>query len=373
MSVKLRQDVLTNARRIVIKLGSQLLTNAKGELDTRYMSRIADQVSELIQDGRQVTLVSSGAIAMGRKMLKLDRRPKDVGVLQAVASVGQTGLMNRWHDFFKKHDLHAAQMLLTRDDIEDRNRYLNIRNCIGELHEIGGVPIINENDTVSVAELRFGDNDVLAALVANALGAEALILLSVVDGLHDGNDQPMDRVDDVNAVRAHIRQGTSTMGTGGMVTKLEAARMVTDAGEVAVIANGRTPNVIRRLMSGEKLGTVFMPRPRRLGQRQRWIGQAVRPAGTLAVDDGAVKALTQQGRSLLATGITDVVGQYKKGDVVVVRDGRGHEVARGLINYDSDETRVIMGKKTSQFETLLGRSAYAEVVHRDNLVITSAV
>jgi len=370
-STQFRQQVLTQARRIVVKLGSQLLTNKNGVLDTRYMRRIADQVAELIEQGYDVTLVSSGSIAMGRKMLKLDKRPKDVGVLQAVASVGQTGLMDRWHDLFAKHDLHAAQMLVTRSDFEDRNRYLNIRNCIGELHGINAVPIINENDTVSVAELRFGDNDVLAALVCNALAADALILLSVVDGLHDENDQAIEMVDDTDAVRMLVHSGRSDFGSGGMVTKLEAARMVTDAGEVAVIANGRSKDVLKRIVTGEKVGTIFVPGRTRLAPRRRWIGQAVRPAGVLAVDQGAASALIDKGKSLLATGITEVVGNYKKGDVVVIRDPRGHEVARGLINYDAEETRKIQGKRTSQFESLLGRTAYDEVIHRDNLVITA--
>ncbi|MBI1369337.1 MAG: glutamate 5-kinase [Planctomycetes bacterium] len=370
-SSEIRQQVLVGAKRIVIKVGSQILTNASGGFDTRYMKRLAEQIAELIGQGCDVTLVSSGAVAMGRKILNLDKRPKDVGVLQAVASVGQTGLMNAWHEFFAEYGLNIAQMLLTRDDVEDRNRYLNIRNCLTELHEMRAVPIINENDTVSVAELRLGDNDVLAALVANALCADVLILLSVIDGLQDEKGEVLDVVEDVAAARSLIRSGKSEMGTGGMHTKLEAARMVTDAGEAAVIANGRAKDVIRRIMAGETVGTLFVPAQRRMAPRQRWIGQAVRPAGVIMVDEGAAMALIERNKSLLATGIIDVVGQYQKGDVVVIRDARGHELARGLTNYNSDETRAIMGKRTTQFEDILGRRAYDEVVHRDNMAITS--
>jgi glutamate 5-kinase len=365
-----RQHALRRARRLVVKVGSQVLTNRAGELDPRYMRRIGDQLSTLIHRGYDVTLVSSGSIAVGRKTLRMDARPKDVGVLQAVAAVGQTGLMDRWHDVFARHSIEVAQMLLTRGDFEDRNRYLNIRNCITELHRIPALPIINENDTVAVDEIRLGDNDVLAALLTNALGADALILLSTVNGLQDAEGNVVDRVEDPVDAAHLIRSEKSTLGSGGMQTKIEAARMATEAGEPAVVADGREKDVLLRLLDGESVGTVFVPAERKLPSRRRWIGQAVRPAGTIAVDQGAARALLRNKRSLLATGISDVLGHYRKGDVVVVQDPEGREIARGLTNYDAEETRTIMGERSDRFEKLLGHRAYQEVVHRDNLVLT---
>ena len=369
-STELRQSVIRQAQRVVVKLGTQLLTDEQGRLDAGCLSGIAAQVAELRRRGIDVTIVSSGSVGVGCKTLGLTERPTDVGAIQAVAAVGQSGLMSRWYDAFKAHDIRVAQMLVTRNDFEDRQRYLNIRNCIGELHEYGAVPIINENDTVSVEEIRFGDNDILAALVTNSLRADLLVLLSVVDGLLDEGGNKLDIVHDVLDARALVLREKSDLGTGGMESKLEAARLVTDAGEVAVIANGRADQILTRLLDAEQVGTVFVPANRKLDSKSRWIGMTVRPTGTLTVDDGAVDALTQNGTSLLAIGITDITGRFEKGDVAVVRDGRGREVARGLINYDSRECRLIMGKRTEQFESLLGRKAYDEVIHRDNMVLT---
>jgi glutamate 5-kinase len=370
-STTLRQQVLMRARKLVVKIGSQLLTNSRGELDTRHIRHIGDQVAELIRRGYQVTLVSSGAIAVGRKMLELPGRPKDIAILQGVAAIGQTGLMNRWHKIFARHGLNVGQILLTRDDFEDRTRYLNLRNCLLELPKMSTVPIINENDAVAVDEIRLGDNDVLAALVANAMSADALILLSVVEGLKNETGEVIDLVDDFAAAAGMVDDTRSTLGTGGMGTKLQSARTVTEAGEIAVVAGGRVRNVLLKIAEGQKVGTVFAPSRRKLDSRQRWIGQAVRPAGTIVVDDGAAQAIAQSNRSLLATGIMEVVGQFQKGDVVVVRDTRGHEIARGLINYNADETRQVKGQKTSQLEKTLHRRAYDEVIHRDNLVVTA--
>lgn len=369
-STQLRQQVLAKARRLVVKVGSQLLTNDAGELDMRHVRAIADQIATLIARGYDVTLVSSGAIAVGRHTLGLDKRPKDVGVLQAVAAVGQTGLMDRWSAAFAKHGLAVAQMLVTRGDFEDRNRYLNIRNCITELHALRAVPVINENDTVSVDEIRLGDNDVLAALVTNAVAADVLVLLSSVDGVHDSAGNVVEMIDDADGAQSLVQKQQTSLGTGGMGTKLAAAKMVTDAGELAVITGGRVKDVLLRLTAGEKVGTVFVPADKKLEPRRRWIGQAGKAVGEITIDDGAARAVTQRGKSLLATGITAVTGSFKKGDIIIVRDPTGAEIARGLTNYAADETRTIMGKRTSQFEKLLGRKAYDEVIHRDNLVLS---
>lgn len=370
-STQLRQTVLTQAKRLVIKVGSQLLTRDDGGIDQAFIDGLAAQIGKLIDDGYEITLVSSGAIAVGRLDLNMSQRPRDIGVLQAVAAVGQSGLMRRWERAFGAISRGVGQMLVTRGDFEDRNRYLNFRNCVAELHRIGYVPIVNENDAVSVDEIRLGDNDVLAAIVTNALRADALVLLTVVDGLHDGAGALVDLVEDAVEARSLVAEGSSAMGTGGMATKLEAARTVTDAGEIAVIASGRTDNVLGRIARGEKVGTVFVPAARKLDARRRWIGQTVRPAGVIVVDDGAATALCERGKSLLATGITEVTGAFAKGDVVVVRDVRGREIARGLINYDGDDSRKIAGQHSDRFESLLGHAAYDEVIHRDNLVVTA--
>jgi glutamate 5-kinase len=369
-STALRNNVIARTHHAVIKLGTQLLTGADGRLDPPYLAEVAAQVAALRRRGIAVTLVSSGAVGAGCGVLQLGARPTDVSVAQAVASVGQTGLMSCWEAAFRPHGLHVGQMLLTRQDFDDRQRYLNIRNCIGELHELNAIPVINENDTVSVEEIRFGDNDILAALLCNALRADLLVLLSVVDGLKDADGAVLDIVRDTADARALIMRERTAMGSGGMQTKLEAARLVTDAGEVAVIANGRAERVLPRLLEGEKLGTVFVPAERKLDSRARWIGMTVRPAGTLTVNDGAAEAIARRGASLLAIGIDEITGRFEKGDVVLVRDQRGREIARGLTNYAADEARRIRGRRSDEFEAILGRQAYEEVIHRDNMVLT---
>lgn len=375
-STHIRQTVLRNARRVIVKLGTNLLTSRDEKiagLDLSYLCEMANQVVALRKRGLEVTIVSSGAVGAGCAELGLTSRPRDVADLQAVAAVGQRRLMTYFHDAFEPHDLKAAQLLLTRGDFDDRVRFLNIRNCVTRLHALNCVPVINENDTVAVDELRFGDNDMLAALMCNALRADALVLLTVVDGLMDAQGERIDLVTSVQEAVALIRRGEKTaLGTGGMTTKLDAARLVSDAGEVAIIAHGREPHILPRLFDGEKLGTVFIPAQRKLDSRQRWIGLTKRPAGTITIDAGAVTAVTTRGKSLLASGIVHTTGAFERGEVILVRDEAGREIARGLCNYTADELRLIMGKKSSQFEKLLGRTAYAEVVHRDNLVVTAA-
>lgn len=373
-STEVRQNVLTKARRVVVKIGTHLITRektARPGIDTAFLRQIAAQIAELDGAGYEVTLVSSGAIGAGCAELGLDKRPTDVADQQAVAAIGQRRLMTHMHDVFSKHKLGVGQVLLTRSDFDERARFLNIRNCIHKLHELGCIPILNENDAVAVEELRFGDNDLLAALTANALRADALILLTIVDGLLDEEDNVIDLVDDVLRFIGLAKRSGNAFSSGGMQTKLEAARLVVEAGEVAVIANGREKHVLHRLLSGEKLGTVFLPAGRKLDSRQRWIGLTARPAGTVSVDDGAAAALVSRGKSLLASGISQITGMFDRGDVVLVRDGAGREIARGLSNYNADELRLIMGKRSNQFEKILGRPAYAEVIHRDNLVLLS--
>ena len=353
-------------------MGTQLISNAEGTLDLPYIRRIADQIAALRKGGREVTVVSSGAIGAGCAELGLAKRPRNVTALQAVAAVGQRRLMTRMHDAFSRHNLPVGQVLLTRDDFDDRVRFLNIRNCVTHLHSLGCVPIINENDTVAVEELealRVGENDLLAAMICNALRADALILLTVVDGLEDTSGQCIDLVDEVQRSLEYVRCERSSLGKGGMYSKLAAAKLVTDAGEIVVIANGRERNVLPRLFDGEKIGTVILPANRKLDSRQRWIALTARPTGQVTIDDGAARAITARGKSLLATGIMEATGHFERGEILLVRDQKGCEIARGLSNYSAGEVRLIMGKRSNQFEKILGRPAYDEVIHRDNMVV----
>jgi len=368
----IRHEHLGNVRSLVVKLGTQLLSTSAGRLDSAFVATIAGQVAELCKQGVRVTIVSSGAIGCGLGELGLSQRPTDLGKLQAVAAVGQRRLMDVWADAFEPHKLPVAQLLLTRQDIDDRTRFLNLRNTISAVHEMKAVPIVNENDTVSTAELvkiTFGDNDILAALLAHALHADLLVLLTVVDGLLDKDDQAVRLVRHARETRELVREEKSPLGKGGMDSKVLAARMVNDAGDAMVIADGRMDRILPRLLAGEELGTLFVPEAsRKLSSRSRWIG-AVRPAGTIVIDDGARRALVEQNKSLLPAGIVKVEGEFVRGDVVAIRGADGKIVARGLSNYSAADTALIRGKKTHQVRELLAESAYDEVVHRDNLVL----
>jgi glutamate 5-kinase len=363
--------ILRAVRTIVVKLGTQLLTDSAGQLNGALIESMAAQIAELRRRGTHVTIVSSGAIGAGLRELKLANRPTDLGKLQAVAAVGQRRLMDVWAGAFAKAGLPVAQVLLTREDIDDRVRFLNLRNTITACHELGAVPIINENDTISTDELvkiSFGDNDILAALVTHALRAELLVLLSVVDGLLDPEGKPIRLVERPADVQTLVRAEKSPLGKGGFNSKLEAARMVSESGEAMVIADGRMENILLRVLDGEEVGTLFLPGARKLSSRSRWIG-SVRPAGTIVVDEGAVRALVQQHRSLLPAGIVRVEGAFERGDIVAIQSAEGVQIGRGLSNYAADQIEQIRGKKTQEVRKLLAESAYDEVVHKDNLVM----
>src|SRR3989442_13549525 len=296
-----RKQTLASVHSVVIKLGTQLLSAADGRLDTMFLDTMAHQIATLRARGVLVTVVSSGAIGAGMRELNLPKRPTDLAKLQAVAAVGQRRLMDGWADAFAPHGIHVAQLLLTREDIDDRTRFLNVRNTIHAVHELGAVPVINENDTISTDELvkiSFGDNDILAALVTHALRADLLVLLSVVDGVLDAEGNPVRLVETLERARELVRAEKSALGRGGMNSKVEAARMVTESGEAMVIADGRMENVIPRILDGEELGTLFVPAGRKRSGRSRWIGSA-RPEGRIFVDDGAARALAEKNRSLL--------------------------------------------------------------------------
>lgn len=374
-STDIRQSVLRDARQVVVKIGTQLITGGTAKkalpaVDLDFIADAARQIAELTKAGVQVTLVSSGAIGAGCVEMGLAKRPTDVAEQQAVAAIGQRALMTHWHDALTKHKLGVGQVLLTRADFDDRLRFLNIRNCVTKLHEMRCIPVLNENDTVAVEEIRFGDNDLLAALMCSALRAQVLLLLTSVDGLLDASGEVVDRVDNVIEQLQLVRHDQkSSWGSGGMQTKLEAARVVVEAGEVAVIASGREKDVVKRVLAGERLGTVFAPAVRTLDSRQRWIGLTARPAGAIAIDPGAVEALTARGKSLLAAGVRDMTGRFERGDIVMVRDHHGKEIARGLTNYSADELRLIRGKRSNQIAGVLGKPAYKSVIQREHLVL----
>jgi glutamate 5-kinase len=368
-----RSTRVASARSVVVKLGTQVLSDEKNHLDLAFVASIARQVATLRERGVRVTIVSSGAAGSGMAELGLSKRPTDLATLQAVAAVGQRCLMDGWASAFAPLGLKVAQLLLTRDDTDHRTRFLNLRNTIAAVHELGAVPIINENDTVSTDELvriTFGDNDLLAATVAQALRADLLVLLSVVDGVLDAGRKRVPMISSIDEGKRHLQPTKSTLGKGGMNSKLEAARMVTGNGEAMVIAHGRSPDVLTRILGGEDVGTLFVPasNSRRTG-RTRWI-RAARGKGALTVDAGAVAAITKKGRSLLPAGLTSVSGDFARGDVVDIVTSEGVVVARGLSNYAAEDAKKIVGKKTSELRSLIGPQAYDEVVHRDNMVVT---
>jgi glutamate 5-kinase len=369
--MNVRESALTSVKSIVVKLGTQLLTDKSGRLDTVFLSTVAQQIMHLRSRGILVTIVSSGAVGAGVAELNLPKRPTDLAKLQAVAAIGQRKLMDAWAAAFSPHELHVAQLLLTREDVDDRQRFLNLRNTIHAVHELGGVPIINENDTIStdeIVKITFGDNDILAALVTHALRADLLVLLSVVDGISDDAGKPVRMVETVDSARDWVRTEKSAMGKGGMDSKLNAARMVTDAGSAMVVANGRITDVLTNLLAGNEVGTLFVPGAKKRSARSRWIGSA-RPMGSIFIDEGAIRALVEKNKSLLPAGITKVIGEFNRGDVVAIGGADGKTIAKGLSNYTATEIESIRGKKTSEVRAILEESAYDEVVHRDNLVL----
>jgi glutamate 5-kinase len=374
MSEKIRQELFSKVSSAVVKVGTNVLTDDNGRLDHDLIGDLSGQIAILLKRGIKLAVVSSGAIGAGMDALRMTRRPDDLPRLQACAAIGQARLIHVFDQALSRHGFHAAQILITRDDFEHRSRYLNIRHCIGALQQMGAVPILNENDTVSVDEIRYGDNDIIAALVTHNLRADALVLLTVVEGLYRDKARG-DLIDVVETIddrlTALIDGSRSRSGTGGMGSKLESARTVTQSGEAAVMACGRRKNVLVDLFDGKKVGTLFLPNPCRMTSRKRWLAFSARSRGKLTVDAGAVRALVEGGKSLLAGGITQVAGDFEAGDVVAIVDDQGREIARGLVNYDAESLRKIRGCKSSQFKAILGSKPYDEVIHRDNLVLRS--
>ena len=367
---------LSRIRRLVVKVGSGLITAPGQGPDSRRIAALAADIATVAGERREVALVTSGAIVTGMARLGLPARPRSIPEKQAAAAVGQSALMWHYEQAFKKHGLSVGQVLLTAQDVGDRGRYLNARNTLLALLDFGVLPIVNENDTVAVDEIKVGDNDNLAALVAHLIDADLLILLTDVDGLYTGDprrDPSARRLDTVEAVNEDIRRlvfdAAGAVSVGGMATKLEAAQKAGASGIPMVIASGREAGVVGRLLKGEMLGTYFQPRDDRLAARKRWIGYAVRPQGRLTVDAGAKKALTERGKSLLPSGLVEVSGEFQAGEVVTLAAAESGDFARGLVNYDAAELRKIRGAKTADIERALGYKGVGEVIHRDNLVV----
>jgi glutamate 5-kinase len=360
----------------VVKVGTNVLTAADGTLDANRLQGLTDQLNAIRQTGRRVALVSSGAIGAGIGQLGLAQRPTDLRHLQACAAVGQGALMQAYQECLSRHGVQSAQILLTAGDFDNRNRYLNARNTILTLFEWGCLPVINENDTVSVAEIRFGDNDHLAAMVTNLLQAPLLILLTVVDGLY-GADPRADPAAQVlttvptidGSVMDRAGASRSSLGTGGMRSKVRAARLATMAGESVIIANGTRPGILDAIFRCESVGTLFLPHGGTVPAWKRWLGFTARPKGRLLVDAGARNAVQNKGRSLLPIGVVQVIGSFGKGDIVALCDAEGVEFARGLTNYTSADAARICGLRTERIAEVLGTIPYEEIVHRDNLVV----
>ncbi len=372
-----RQEILTQSQTVVVKVGTNVLTEADGRLDSRRLQALADQIQRIRHSGRQVALVSSGAIGAGIGRLGLGKRPADLRHLQACAAIGQSFLMRAYQECFDRHNINTAQILLTAGDFDNRTRYLNARNTILTLFEWQVLPIINENDTVSIAEIRFGDNDHLAAMVTNLLQAPLLILLTVVDGLYssDPNSDPKaEKVVTVSHIDSSVTDmagsSKSTLGTGGMQSKLRAARLATAAGESVIMANGSSPGVLDAIFAAEPVGTLFLPQRANLPAWKRWLGLTARPKGKLFINDGARTAVRENGKSLLPVGVVEIQGNFRAGDVVSLCDMTGAEFARGLTNYSSDDAGQILGLRTAKIQEVLGSVPYEELVHRDNMAVT---
>lgn len=372
------QSVINAATRIVVKVGSSLVTNDGKGLDLHALARWAAEIAELRRRGKQVVLVSSGAIAEGCQRLGWMVRPKSVDQLQAAAAVGQMGLCQAYESAFRHYGLGTAQILLTHDDLSDRTRYLNARSTLTTLLSLNVIPIINENDTVVTDEIRLGDNDTLGALVTNLIEADALIILTDQQGLFtaDPRKQPdAQLVDEATAGDPQLETmaggAGSKVGTGGMLTKILAAKRAAHSGAHTVIACGRETHVLSRLADGEPIGTQLIAQTTRLAARKQWLADHLKLTGRIVLDAGAANAIAHKGTSLLPIGVVSIEGDFLRGEAVACMDPKGQEIARGLVNYSSDEARQIMRVATRDIESILGYVGEAELIHRDNMVLTA--
>ena len=372
----LQNSLLANTKVLIVKVGSSLVTNNGAGLDRTAIAAWATQISALVKQGKQVVLVSSGAVAEGMQRLGWKKRPVEVNELQAAAAVGQMGLVQMYESCFAEHNLHTAQILLTHDDLRDRKRYLNARSTLKTLLDLGVIPIINENDTVVTEEIRFGDNDTLAALVANLIEADALVILTDQQGLYSADPRKHKDAKFINfetagnIVLEKMAGGAgSDVGTGGMLTKILAAKRAAHSGAHTVIASGREIDVLIRLSAGEAIGTHLKSTQIKTIAKKQWLADHLRIGGKLVLDAGAVKVLKADGKSLLSIGVIEVVGQFERGDVVACVNEAGIEVARGIVNYNSADTSRIKQKASTEIEQILGYVEESELIHRDNLIV----
>jgi len=375
MSIANKREFLRNAKRWVIKVGSALLTDPAAGLNKELVQGLVAQIAQLKHSNNDVVLVSSGSIVEGMQRLSWASRPRALYQLQAAAAVGQMGLIQTYESAFKEHELQTAQVLLTDADMANRSRYLNARSTLRALLDLGVVPVVNENDTVVTEEIRFGDNDTLAALVANLIEADVLVILTDQDGLYDKD--PRSNSDLTLISEAKAGDGTlekmagpsSNLGRGGMLTKLQAAGKAARSGAATIIANGMTNGVLLRIKNCEDCGSLLLPNRERLAARKQWMAGQMKVRGQVVLDDGAVRVLRDSGRSLLPVGVTHVQGEFARGELVACLDLQQREIARGLINYSSNETQKILGKPSGEIEKALGYVDEPELIHRDNIVV----
>jgi glutamate 5-kinase len=374
----MRTALLSHVKRVVVKIGSGVISTEEG-LDQPMLEAIAADLCQLRHQGIEVIVVSSGAVAAGKGQLGIHGRPQTIPQKQAAAAIGQTRIIRAYKDTFLEHGYNVAQVLLTRDDLSNRRRYLNARNTLTTLLEYGVTPVVNENDTVVVEEIRFGDNDNLSALVTSLIEADLLIILSDVDGFYDcdPSENPEARlihlVERITPkIEAMAGESRSNLGTGGMSTKIKAAKRVGLAGVGTLIVNGRAPGVLRRIFAGDEVGSYFLAAESKLTAKKRWIAFSKKPQGKLLVDDGACRAVIKQGKSLLPSGISAVEGNFERGDAVRICDRQGLEFAKGVISYSKAELVQIIGKQCSEIEAVLGYKYRDEIICRDDLVLTLA-
>jgi glutamate 5-kinase len=371
-----RKKILGKARRIVVKVGSSILASVEKGLHYEVFSHLTKEISDLKRQGYEIVLVSSGAIAAGMEKLGYKTRPQAITQKQATAAVGQTRLMNIYENYFSRFQQMVAQVLLTHDDLSHRRRFLNARNTLLTLLELGIIPIINENDTVAVDEIKFGDNDNLSALITNLIGADLLIILTDIEGLCDSdprvnpNARCIPLVEDTDVDMGGIVGETkSEMSVGGMISKVKAARKASRFGIPTVVARGTKEGVLHQILKGKEIGTLILPKREALSSRKHWIAFNPKPKGDVIVDDGAKKAIVQRGKSLLPSGVVKIKGSFDRGDLVTCLGPRGKEFARGLVNYSAPELEKIKGLRSDQIESTLGYKYSDEVIHRNDLVV----
>ena len=371
-----RNKVLAAAKRLVIKVGTSSLTHSTGKLNILQLERLVRGLADLSNQGYEVVLVSSGAIGAGMGKMGLKQRPKTIPEKQAAAAVGQGILLHMYEKLFGEYGQTVAQVLLTKDDLNERKRYLNARNALLTLLNWGTIPIINENDTLAVDEIKFGDNDNLAALVAGLVDADLVVLLTDIDGLYSANPnintdaRCLHTIDEITDEVIALAGGAgSNLGTGGMVTKVQAAKIAINQGIPLVIASSKQEGVLRDLLAGEEIGTFFIPKEHKLHSKKRWIAYGSEIQGEIVLDEGAAEAIGKRGKSLLPSGIVKVIGDFEIGSVVRILDSLNNEIARGIVNYCSRDIDLVKGQQTSKLKDIIGHKDYDEIIHRDNMAV----